>query len=95
VHGVDLTKQNSAGYLSRMSARDELLAEIEAFLIKHDIRASYFGRDIVGDFSLVSRLRRGGDVRLETVDKIRTYMAAYNKTKSTKHGRRKGVALVR
>jgi len=59
------------------TARAQLLAEIEAFIAKHDIRASYFGRDVAGDFSLLNRLRRGGDVRLETADKIRRYMADY------------------
>lgn len=58
-------------------ARTQLLAEIEAFIAKHDIRASYFGRDAVGDLSLLNRLRRGGDIKLETADKIRRYMASY------------------
>lgn len=59
------------------TAKAQLLADIEAFIAKHDLRASYFGRDVCGDFSLVNRLRRGGDVRLETADKIRRYMADY------------------
>lgn len=75
-----------------ITAKTQLLAEIEAFIAKHDIRASYFGRDVVGDFSLVNRLRRGGDVRLETADKIRRYMAAYKPrpkpVKNTGPGRR-------
>lgn len=60
------------------TAREQLLAEIEAFIARHDIRASYFGRDIAGDFSLVHRLRRGSGVRLETVDRIRRYIADYD-----------------
>lgn len=60
-----------------ITGRAQLLAEIEAFLEAHDYRATYFGRDTVGDFSLVNRLRRGGGVRLTTADKIRRFMATY------------------
>lgn len=73
------------------TARAQLLAEIEAFLKAHDYRATYFGRDTVGDFSLVNRLRRGGDVRLETADRIRKFMQAY-KPRASNTGRKRSNA---
>ena len=54
--------------------RDELLAEIEAFLLRHDMYASIFGRNATNDTALVSRLRAGRDIHLATADKIRAYM---------------------
>lgn len=78
-----------------MTARSQLLAEIEAFLKANDYRATYFGRDTVGDFSLVNRLRKGGDVHLETADRIRKFMQGYKprpKSQFSNAGRKKSNA---
>ena len=67
------------------SSTQQLLADIEAFLDAHNMRAAYFGRDAVNDTSLVYRLRKGKTVRLETADRIRAFMAT---VKGAQKGRR-------
>lgn len=62
-------------------ARQQLLDEIEAFLKKHSMFASYFGRDAINDTALVSRLRAGGTVQLETADRLRAFMRGYKPAK--------------
>lgn len=60
-----------------MTTRDALLAEIEAFLHRHGVAASEFGRAALNDTSLVKRLRDGADVRLSTADRIRDFIRSY------------------
>ncbi len=52
----------------------ELLAEIEAFLRETGIAPTRFGQDAVGEKSFMIELRRGRDLRLSTVAKVKTYM---------------------
>lgn len=59
------------------SSREQLLAEVEAFLKRESIAPSQFGQDAVNDRSFVGRLRRGADVRLETADRVRAFMERY------------------
>jgi hypothetical protein len=59
------------------SATDSLLGEIEAFCRRSGIAESTFGRQVVNDGKLCSRLRNGKDVTLETAEKIRSYIIRY------------------
>ena len=60
-----------------MTAREQLLSEIEAFLVKQDMRPTTFGRLAMNDTALVSRLRAGANVRLDTADSLRAFMTGY------------------
>ncbi|MFZ4072103.1 MAG: hypothetical protein ACOYJ6_18660, partial [Caulobacterales bacterium] len=68
-----------------MSSKDQLLHEIEAFIARHQIPASVFGLAAVSDRGFVGRLRRGGDVRLDTADRVREFMSAYVPQKKRGH----------
>ena len=48
--------------------------EVDAFLVVTGVKASEFGREINGNPSFVTWLRRGGSPRLSTVDKARAWM---------------------
>jgi hypothetical protein len=60
-----------------ISARKLLLDEIEAFLKAHDMRPTTFGRLAANDTALVSRIRGGSNVRLDTADSLRLFMRCY------------------
>ena len=66
------------------ASREQLLEDVEAFLAKTGMYASYLGRDAVNDTALVSRLRAGRDVRSETADRVRTFMRTWKKPKAAK-----------
>lgn len=76
-----------------INERDKLLQEIETFLKAHGMYPSYFGRDAINDTALVSRLRAGGDVRLETVDRIRAFMRNHPKPAKKRKPRPNGSAV--
>ncbi|MBO3760379.1 hypothetical protein [Ciceribacter sp. L1K22] len=61
-----------------ITARDEdvILKQIEAFLSKTGMGASYFGRVAVGNTEVVQRLRDGRSITMATARKLREYMAA-------------------
>lgn len=52
-----------------------LLAEIEAFLERHAMPHSTFGKSVVNDANYVKRLRAGGRTTLETAQKVRRFMS--------------------
>ena len=56
-------------------SRDELLVEIEDFCARVGIAVSTFGRLAVNDGKFVGRLRAGGTLTVETVEKVRAYIA--------------------
>ncbi len=58
-----------------------LLAEIEAFLERHDISASRFGTLAMGNPSFVLRLRGGANLTSESIVRARAWMAAYKPPK--------------
>lgn len=60
-----------------MSAKEELLDTIERFLKRTGIPASVFGTEALGDPSLVKKLREGRTVRLDTAERLRTFMDEY------------------
>ncbi|MBC22309.1 MAG: hypothetical protein CMJ32_00125 [Phycisphaerae bacterium] len=49
--------------------------EVEAFLKRHSMRPSTFGRLIVNDPGFVFRLRKGGECRPSTIEHVRKEMA--------------------
>jgi len=60
-----------------MSTRDDLLNEIEEFIEHADMTVSAFGLMCMNDHRFVPRLRRGGSVRLETADRVRSFIAGW------------------
>jgi hypothetical protein len=60
-----------------MTAREALLSDIDAFLARHGMPDSRFGRDAVNDSHLLRRMRAGGDVTLGTADRLRAFMASH------------------
>jgi len=50
--------------------------EVEAFLERSDFKPTEFGRQAVGDPSLVLNLRRGRSPTLATADRILTFIRA-------------------
>ncbi len=60
--------------------RAEFLDEIEAFLKRHDMAPSTFGRLLCSrDDRFVFRLRAGSDPRASTISAIRTAMRKYKR----------------
>ena len=57
-----------------MSTRDQLLAEIEAFLACHNMAASTFGRLAINSHKIVHRLREGKDITTASADQLRAFM---------------------
>lgn len=54
-----------------------LIAEIDAFIAKHGMAESTFGRKVASDWRLVSQLRNGREPRSRTVARIRKFMGSY------------------
>jgi len=62
--------------------REKLLAEVEAFLERHDMPPSNFGRQAMSDATFVFDLRKGQDIKLSTADRCRRFMAEYKAPKA-------------
>lgn len=60
-----------------MSDPKKLLAEIEAFIVKHGLNPTQFGVLAKNDSALVFRLREGGDVYTKTATELRRFMETY------------------
>lgn len=58
-----------------MMLRDDFLAEIRAFLASSRMEATNFGREAMNDPNFVFEVEHGRSVRLDTVDKVRRFMA--------------------
>jgi len=54
---------------------DQILQEISEFCRQRGLAESTFGRRAVNDGKLASRLRNGGRITTDTLDRIRTFMA--------------------
>ncbi len=59
------------------TAADSLLSEIEAFCRRSGMAESTFGRQAVNDGKLCARLRDGKNVTLDTAERIRDFIRAY------------------
>jgi hypothetical protein len=55
---------------------EQLLSEINECLRESRMGEAYFGQVAVGNSKLVSRLRRGKSVQLNTAARVREFMAA-------------------
>lgn len=55
--------------------QDELVGRIEAFLDRHNMRESRFGRESVNNPAFVSGLRSGSSPTLDTLNKLKAFMA--------------------
>lgn len=62
-------------YTGGMDTRSSLLREIETFVRRHGIAETTFGRMSVNDGKFVGRLRAGGGVGIDTVQKVREFIA--------------------
>lgn len=60
-----------------MTSREKLLLEIDEFLARSGISASKLGTGAVRDPAIVYDIRKGKNPRLDTADRIREYMAAW------------------
>ena len=63
-----------------MTLKDEFLASIEAFLVKHQMGAATFGKRALNDPNFVFDLRqRGRSPSLDVVERVKAFMAGYRK----------------
>lgn len=60
-----------------VSSSKKLLAEIEAFLLAHELAPTTFGQLATKDRHLVRNMRTGRQVTLQTADRIRNFMSTY------------------
>jgi hypothetical protein len=60
--------------MSKSPDRIPLLGEIEAFLAETGMAATTFGQRSIRDWTLVDRLRVGGDVTTRKAETIRAFM---------------------
>ena len=58
-----------------MQTEPNIIAAIEAFCASSGMAESTFGRLAVNDGKLVQRLRSGGRMWPETIDRVRAFMA--------------------
>lgn len=56
-------------------SRSELVARVDAFLLRHDIAPSRFGRDVTGEPNLVTTLRDGRELKHGALIKVLAFMA--------------------
>jgi hypothetical protein len=61
--------------------RSLFLADVEAFLRKHDMAPSRFGFESCGDYNFVRQLRKGRAVYIDTIRRVRRWMRDYPKRK--------------
>src|SRR4030095_1331076 len=66
--------RNAQGVTADMNAQ-QLLQEIAEYCRRTGLAESTFGRRAVNDGKLANRLRNGGRITTETLDRIRAFMA--------------------
>lgn len=54
---------------------DELVQQIEKFLLRHKMAETRLGRDVTGEPALVSTIRAGRSPSLNTLNRLASYMA--------------------
>jgi predicted Rdx family selenoprotein len=77
---VGASRKTAASTVSRQGApmnAQELLQEIADYCRRTGLAESTFGRRAVNDGKLTSRLRNGGRITTETLDRIRSFMNAH------------------
>jgi len=78
--------------LRAMDAREELLAEIEAFIARVGMTETRFGELTKRDPSLILKIRRGRSVSIDTAKKLRDFMRDYRPPKSPMRTPRRSAA---
>jgi len=63
--------------MKNTSLRDQLLAEIDAFLDKSGMTDTRFGVESLNDKAWLHRFRAGLSPTIDTVDKVRRFMHSY------------------
>ncbi|MEE9250933.1 MAG: hypothetical protein V3U93_07370, partial [Alphaproteobacteria bacterium] len=58
-------------------SQSQFLAEVEAFLAKNEMKPTVLGRSALNDGKFVFDLRRGRACSLNTVDRVRRFMAEH------------------
>ena len=76
-----------------MSLSAQLLADVHVFVSDLGISESALGQKSVGNPSVFARLRAGKSVRLDTADRIYTYMA-HERTRRAEAGARRSTACL-
>lgn len=62
-----------------MTLLDNLVAEIETFLIEYGMSAVAFGLAVRNDRTLVFRLRKGGGLTVASMETVRAYLDSHKK----------------
>lgn len=75
-----------------MDTEQKFLETVEAFLARHKMSASKFGRLSVNDSALVWGLREGRSPSLKTCKRITDWMADYESKKNSKKPRLRGLS---
>ena len=57
-----------------MNANQQLLAEIDTFLVMSGMAATTFGKRAANNSQVVERMREGGSITLKTADRIRRFI---------------------
>lgn len=57
-----------------MSTKDALLDEIERFLALSGMSVTQFGVEAAGERGIIKRLKAGGDVSTDKLDRIQSYI---------------------
>jgi hypothetical protein len=60
---------------------DELLTSIEKFRTEHGLSEWQFGEMVLNDRHFIRQLRVGRDLRMSTVERVKSFMASYTPTK--------------
>src|SRR5271155_318912 len=76
------------------AANQEILSEIRDFCRETRTAESTFGRRVVNDGKLVSRLRDGARITTETLEKGRSYLSVSRPTPSTRQDSTAAAVLV-
>lgn len=61
---------------------DTLLAEIDAFLARTNMKPTRFGIDTLGDGGLVNGLRTGRSLTLKSANRVLAFMSEYRAEQS-------------
>lgn len=64
--------------------RKEFVSEIRAFLLRTGMSGRRFSVEATGDAGFWSRLWKGGDIRISTIERVQNYMRNYRESDSEK-----------
>jgi hypothetical protein len=71
-----------AMYGVAMTERETLLHSIIAYCVRNNIPETVFGMRTMNDPSLVSKMRKGRSVRIDTAERLRAYMREHDKKRT-------------